>query len=156
MENHSSLKEIQTNKKVIFKPKQIAKLIKKYGGEEVFVGDEIVQISSKTPLEMVQVLDLGPCAVTCLKISPDHTMLAAFTLSGRIHIWDLTTSDYDLLAVLHDPNEVNIDEFLTGCWSFDSKFIYAAGKRKDRNRWCSNDDVNLFLHILGMLLLAYF
>ncbi|KAJ3313086.1 hypothetical protein HDV04_002403 [Boothiomyces sp. JEL0838] len=62
---------------------------------------------------------------------------------GTAFIWDMNT--FEKLQCLKDEKETNIDEFYTGCWTFDSKHMIIGGKLKDRQRWSEPDDDN---HIL--------
>ncbi|KAJ3326298.1 hypothetical protein HDV06_000174 [Boothiomyces sp. JEL0866] len=82
-------------------------------------------------------------AVTGMALSPDGSFLATFCNAGTAFIWDMNT--FEKLQCLKDEKEANIDEFYTGCWTFDSKNIIIGGKLKDRQRWSEPDDDN---HIL--------
>ncbi|OLY82140.1 putative serine/threonine-protein kinase PkwA [Smittium mucronatum] len=78
--------------------------------------------------------------ITSIILSDDGNMLATFSSSGLIKIWD--TINFELLSKIRDDNETQIEEFYSGQFTPNGSLIIAAGKLKDRHRWSSIDDDN--------------
>ncbi|OMJ24091.1 putative WD repeat-containing protein [Smittium culicis] len=92
------------------------------------------------PLKIVptSISDQGP--ITSIALSDCGGMLATFSSSGSIRIWDTTT--FELLSKIRDPSELQIEEFYSGQFTPSGEHIIAAGKLKDRLKWSSVDDDN--------------
>ncbi|CDS14390.1 hypothetical protein LRAMOSA06559 [Lichtheimia ramosa] len=86
--------------------------------------------------------DHGP--VTAMTLSPDGVMLATFSSTGAIQLWDIA-DNFKLLRRIRDRGETQIEEFYCGKFSNDQELIVAGGKLKNRSVWSSQDDDN---HIL--------
>jgi hypothetical protein len=50
--------------------------------------------------------------------------------------------DLKLLLEIQDTSETNIEEFYNISFSFDDRYIIAAGKQKDRTRWAESEEDN--------------
>ncbi|PVV01159.1 hypothetical protein BB560_004434 [Smittium megazygosporum] len=103
----------------------------------------IQHISKQNPLELlpVSITEQGP--IIGIELSDCGSMLATFSSTGSIKIWD--TESFSLLKKIRDHSEENIEEFYVGQFTPDGKYILAAGKLKNRKKWSKTDDDN---HIL--------
>ncbi|ORX61626.1 WD40 repeat-like protein [Hesseltinella vesiculosa] len=102
----------------------------------------ITNIHEKSPLEPVPVYMNDSGAVTGMTLSPDGTLLATFSSYGSVKVWDVN-NDLKLFTKLRDREEDNIDEYYCGLFLPDAPHLLAAaGKLKDRHRWCTDDEDN--------------
>lgn len=85
-----------------------------------------------------------PGPVTAMTLSPDGVILATFSSTGAIQLWDIA-DNFKLLRRIRDHGETQIEEFYCGKFSNDQELIVAGGKLKNRSVWSSQDDDN---HIL--------
>ncbi|KAI7886126.1 WD40 repeat-like protein [Lichtheimia hyalospora FSU 10163] len=74
--------------------------------------------------------DHGP--VTAMTLSPDGVILATFSSTGAIQLWDIA-DNFKLLRRLRDSGETQIEEFYCGKFSNDQELIVAGGKLKNRS-----------------------
>lgn len=101
-------------------------------------------INSDNPLELGKFSILNEESVLSVEFSPaGGALLAGISLSGQVKIWQVSAqcdrSNWPLLRVLCDSEEEHIDEFLTGTFLPNGRFV-AAGKRKHRHRWDSRSE----------------
>ncbi|PWA02527.1 hypothetical protein BB558_001352 [Smittium angustum] len=106
-------------------------------------GGPIDFIDADHPLRLLptSISDQGP--ITGIQLSQCGEMLATFSNTGFVKIWD--TNTFSLLRKLKDPEEANIEEFYVGQFTPDSKYVITGGKLKDRKMWSNADEDN---HIL--------
>jgi len=102
-------------------------------------GNPIDYIDQNYPLLLHKTLD-HPGSIYCMKLSPDFSVLASASNLGTIRLWNV--SNWSLIVELRDHKEENIEEFYTLCWSDDGRHILAAGKIKNRKKWCEEDEDN--------------
>lgn len=100
------------------------------------------RINSANPIKSLPVNISDQGAITGMTLSKDGTLLATFSSTGSIKIWDIQ-DDFKLLRKIRDSLEDQIDEFY--CGQFIGDCIITAGKLKDRHRWSVEDNDN---HIL--------
>lgn len=102
----------------------------------------INRINSANPIKSLPVNISDQGAITGMTLSKDGALLATFSNTGSIKIWDIQ-DDFKLLRNIRDSLEDQIDEFY--CGQFIGDYIITAGKLKDRHRWSTEDSDN---HIL--------
>jgi WD40 repeat protein len=79
-----------------------------------------------------------------MTLSPDGCLLASFSNTGTVHIWDMDT--FKLVQILRDQAEDNIDEYYVGQFHPNGTKLAVGGKLKDRRLWSKEDDDN---HIMA-------
>lgn len=104
----------------------------------------IGQINSANTLKTLPVNISDQGAIIGMTLSKDGTLLATFSNTGSIKVWDIEDGSFRLLRKIRDTLEKQIDEFF--CGQFIGEYIITGGKLKDRHRWSDEDNDN---HILA-------
>ena len=104
----------------------------------------IEYIDTDHPLKLLPYHMSEHASISGISLSPDGLLLATFSSTGIIRIWELET--FKCVQNLQDMDEPNIfDEFFVGQFLSDGKHLVVGGKLKDRKRWSEMDEDN---HIL--------
>lgn len=104
-----------------------------YISDLAFSADGLMLVSANGPLKSINVWDVqnarrivefdtSPSGPTCLALSPDSRFVAAATVNGVVHIWDLNAGiePHDRGAALRDGSH-------RVCFSSDSRTVITAG-----------------------------
>lgn len=93
-------------------------------------------IDSDNPVELGKFSILDDDSVISIEFSGG--LLAGISIGGQVKIWQVSPRpdrpNWPLLRVLRDAEEEEIDEFLTGAFLPNGRFV-VAGKRKLRHFW---------------------
>ncbi|KAJ1916620.1 hypothetical protein H4219_003684 [Mycoemilia scoparia] len=103
----------------------------------------IEYIDSEHPLKLLPYTISDQSNITGISLSPDGLLLATFSSTGTIKLWEMRT--FKCIKKLRDADEPNIDEYFVGQFLPDGRHLIAGGKLKDRKRWSEADEDN---HIL--------
>jgi WD40 repeat protein len=79
-----------------------------------------------------------------LRFSEDGRLMASASTAGTLKVWDVE-EDWKELRTLRDLQESQLDEFYCLRFTPDARYLFAAGKRKDRESWSEVDDDNACL-----------
>lgn len=78
-----------------------------------------------------------------ISFTNDHNVLVNCSILGEIGVHDL--EEHSCLQRFRDEKETAICEYFTTAISYDDRYVFAGGKRKDRKKWCYQDEDNYIM-----------